>query len=175
MPMLARAYDFMGNARDAHQRDNDRPRQGLTLVFAGDPHSVRRALRRAMTAFRAMSIPEEHSGVAEIVLAEVLNNIVEHAYADHGRGVVELSVRPIAGALSFTIRDDGLPLTDGTLPAGRLPDLSVPLDELPEGGFGWLMIHDLTRDLNYRRIGNRNELTFLLDLDPIEVAGKGTN
>lgn len=170
--MLARAYDFMGKARDLHQRDSAEARPGVHLVFPGDPQSVRRALRRAMTAFRAMSIPDEHSGVAEIVLAEVLNNIVEHAYAEHGRGVVELGVRPVPGALAFTIRDDGLPMTGGAVPKGHPPDLSVPLDDLPEGGFGWLMIHDLTRDLRYRRIGNRNELTFLLDVRRSATAAK---
>lgn len=154
----------MGNARDQHQRDGARTGPGLNLVFPGDPESVRRALRRARVVFRAMSIPEEHSGIAEIVLAEVLNNIVEHAYQDHGRGVIELAVRPVPDGLAFTIRDDGLPMPDGGPPTGHPPDLTVPFEGLPEGGFGWLMIHELTRGLSYRRIGNRNELKFRLDI-----------
>lgn len=164
MPMQARAYAFMGNARDHHQRDGIRSRPGLHLVFPGDPESVRRALSRARVAFRAMSIPEEHSGIAEIVLAEVLNNIVEHAYQDHGRGVIELGVESLPGWLAFTIRDDGLPMPGGKPPDGSPPDLSVPFGALPEGGFGWLMIHELTQGLSYRRIGNRNELRFRLDI-----------
>lgn len=154
----------MGNARDQHRRDTIRTGAGLNLVFPGDPESVRRALSRARVVFRAMSIPEEHSGIAEIVLAEVLNNIVEHAYQDHGRGVIELCVRAVPDALEFTIRDDGLPMPDGKPPSRHPHDLSVPFEGLPEGGFGWLMIHELTQGLSYRRIGNRNELRFRLDI-----------
>ena len=42
------------------------------------------------------------------------------------------------------------------------------LHDLPEGGFGWGMIRDLTDDLSYRRDGARNELRFTVDLDSFD-------
>ncbi|WP_280514091.1 hypothetical protein [Allosediminivita pacifica] len=35
---------------------------------------------------------------------------------------------------------------------------------LPEGGFGWFLIHELARELAYRHDGGMNRLTFRLPL-----------
>jgi serine/threonine-protein kinase RsbW len=95
----------------------------------------------------------------------VLNNVVEHAYAEHGRGVVEVEVELTSAALLFRVRDDGRPMPEGEAPAGEARDLEVGTDDLPEGGFGWFLIRELTEGLCYRRIGNRNELTFRIARD----------
>lgn len=129
-------------------------------MFPGDEHSVRRALSSAMQAFGRMCLSEECLGTVEIVLAEVLNNVVEHAYAEHGRGVIELRVGLEQNGLAFCIRDDGAPMPDSSLPMGAAHDLDVAEQDLPEGGFGWFLIRELTEALSYRRIGNRNELRF---------------
>ena len=39
------------------------------------------------------------------------------------------------------------------------------MQALPEGGFGWALIRDMTRDLTYRRQGRMNRLSFVIDLD----------
>ena len=36
--------------------------------------------------------------------------------------------------------------------------------DLPEGGFGWFLIRELTHDLTYRRDGSRNHLSFRMVL-----------
>lgn len=41
----------------------------------------------------------------------------------------------------------------------RPPDIEG-VESLPEGGFGWLIIHGLTRSLVYFREGSRNLLAF---------------
>jgi len=138
---------------------------GVHLLFPGDSQSVRQALKTAMAAFRAMPLGGSLSGVVEIVLAEVLNNVVEHAYAEHGRGIVEVEVELTSAALLFRVRDDGLPMPEGEAPEGEARDLDVVTDDLPEGGFGWFLIRELTEGLCYRRIGNRNELTFRIARD----------
>jgi len=118
-----------------------------------------------MRAFREMEIAGEHTGVVEIVLAEVLNNVVEHAYAEHGRGVIELDVKREGQRLTFVIRDDGRPMPGGIAPGGIPQDLDVAEKDLPEGGFGWFLIRELTRDLRYHRTGNRNELRFFISVE----------
>ena len=138
---------------------------GFTLHLPGDAPSVRRALGTAMAALRRMSLGEDVNGRAEIVLAEVLNNVVEHAYADLGHGGVEVEVDRTHDALIVRVRDDGRPMPGGAIPAGDAHDLDVADDDLPEGGFGWYLIRELTVGLTYRRIGDRNELTFRLPLD----------
>lgn len=132
----------------------------LHLLFPGDAPSVRRALKTAMAVFRDMTTNDALVGVVEIVLAEALNNIVEHAYGDHDRGLVDLEVEHRAPALVFRIRDEGKPMPGGAAPEGAAHDLDVSAQDLPEGGFGWFLIRELTEDLAYRRVGDRNELTF---------------
>ncbi|OIP84017.1 MAG: hypothetical protein AUK37_06375 [Rhodobacterales bacterium CG2_30_65_12] len=139
----------------------------MHLVFAGDETSVRSALRTAMVAFSSMQLGPQFQGVVEIVLAEVLNNVVEHAYAEHGRGVIEIEADQLENALAFRITDDGRPMPEGCMPQGSPQDLDVPPDELPEGGFGWYLIRRLTDRLGYQRSANRNVLTFRVPLTAV--------
>lgn len=130
-------------------------------VFAADQTAVRVALRSAVARF-VRQITAEEAGTLELVLAEVLNNIVEHAYAEAGPGRIELTIARDALGLTCRVEDDGAPMPGGMLPAGRLPSHAVAVDDLPEGGFGWFLIRDLTRDLSYARDGGRNLLMFRL-------------
>lgn len=127
------------------------------IVLASDPMAVREALGRLVQALRLQALPEEDCGTAEIVLAEALNNVVEHAYAA-SPGEIELTVTLSGGALTCTIRDQGRPMP-GALPPGTLPPLAPP-DHIPEGGFGWHLIRALSRDLHYRRQDGHNLLSF---------------
>ena len=45
-------------------------------------------------------------------------------------------------------------MPNGQPPFGFAPDVTVALDDLPEGGFGWFLIKDLARDVSYERQGN---------------------
>lgn len=130
------------------------------LFFQAEASAVRRALETAMAVLRDLPLAADRVGAVEIVLAEVLNNVVEHAYAERGQGLVELEVLREATALSFRIGDDGREMPQGMVPPGAAHDLDVRDSDLPEGGFGWFLIHELTEDLVYRRLGPRNVLTF---------------
>lgn len=139
----------------------DGPPGAFHAVFAADPAAVRSALRAALARFVRQMSPDE-AGTMELVLAEVLNNVVEHAFAEGGPGQIELTIERDALGLVCRVADDGAPMPGGLLPAGRLPSNAVPLDDLPEGGFGWFLIRDLTRELSYVREGTRNLLMFRL-------------
>jgi serine/threonine-protein kinase RsbW len=77
----------------------------------------------------------------ELVLAEVLNNVAEHAYAG-GSGPVEVGLAPRPCGIACRIVDSGLAMPNGQLPRGTC-HRSTPGD-LPEGGFGWHLIRSLT-------------------------------
>jgi len=154
----------MGHARDHLQPESRGDRRKLHILFPGDERSVRVALKTAMGVLRGMDLGEDTSGDFAIVLAEVRNNVVEHAYADHGRGIVEVQVEHMAEHLAFRIIDDGRPMPGGEIPAGHAHDLEVAAADLPEGGFGWFLIRELTEDLHYTRWGSRNELSFRIPI-----------
>ncbi|MBM9593700.1 ATP-binding protein [Rhodobacteraceae bacterium MCCB 386] len=104
-------------------------------------------------------VADEQRGTVELVLAEVMNNISKHAYAG-ACGRIELDIARDGDDLSFSVVDDGRPMPCGVLPRGCAAELDCAVEDLPEGGFGWRLIRELTRDLVYLRIGERNHLAF---------------
>jgi serine/threonine-protein kinase RsbW len=135
---------------------------GLALVFQADPVSVRQALERLLASPPLSDLSDEDRGTAELVLAEILNNVAEHAYSEAG-GKVEVRLEPDQAGLQCLILDSGREMPGGRLPEGRLPGgPDVALDDLPEGGFGWHLIRSLCVDLTYTRAKGQNRLSFLL-------------
>lgn len=160
----------MGQAHQRHNSALSPETDEMSLVFPARPMAVRRALRASMTGLSRLNLTSDERGVIEIVLAEVLNNVVEHAYAHHKDGVVELRVKRRKDSLEFTVLDDGVPLPNGALPKRSEHCLNVPVEDLPEGGFGWSLIQELTRDLRYHRSNVRNRLEFTIKLADTQIS-----
>lgn len=127
-------------------------------VLRADPHNVRQALIDLHARFAAV-VDADAMGRLELVLAEVMNNVAEHAATPgHQLGSMHLCVVMQDSGLSCAITDDG-----GKLPADCLKPRSLPMQDpldLPEGGFGWFLIQGLTQSLCYYREGCRNCLAF---------------
>lgn len=134
------------------------PPYGARLVIEATLLDVREGLRELMRCPLVQDISADCLGTTELVLAEALNNVVEHAYARFS-GQIEVEVRRGPGQLHFHIADTGLPMPGAEPPLGQLPDVGV-FEDLPEGGFGWFLIRSLSQDLAYRREGERNLLSF---------------
>ena len=133
-------------------------------VLKSDPHEVRQALTDLRARFSAQ-VSADTLGRLELVLAEVMNNVAEHATGPAMSGSMHLCVVMQDSGLSCAITDDG-----GQLPADCLKPRSLPaLDplDLPEGGFGWFLIQGLTHSLCYYREGQRNCLAFTVPYQPI--------
>ena len=104
--------------------------------------------------------------MVELVIAESLNNIAEHAYRGTGTGEIVLRLVHLSGAIEVTLIDSGQPYPEGALPkAGTFPALTGGRATLPEGGFGWCLIRRLTSQLIYTRKNGRNRLFLRMDLD----------
>lgn len=134
------------------------PPMRVRLHLVAEPQAVRDALCRLMADKPLAQLTEDLRSSAEIVLAEVLNNIVEHAYAQSA-GPIDVTLDYEHPTLAFEVVDEGLPMPAGRLPSGDV----VAVDGLPEGGFGWFLIRSLTRGLVYHRLRNRNRLAFWMD------------
>lgn len=102
----------------------------------------------------------------ELVVAEVLNNIVEHAYQDRAGGEILLKLRFGHDRLTVEFTDFGLPMPSGAPPKGAPANLDVSVENLPEGGFGWFLIRSLSENLRYCHDGRRNQLTLAIPLSP---------
>lgn len=129
----------------------------LVRTIQSEPHDVRACLMAISAGLTDVGTDTEVCATAELIMAEVLNNVVEHAYVGT-RGPIDITVRPGADGLYCQVRDFGRPMPGGVLPQGRRPDTAAR--DLPEGGFGWFLIRELARDLRYQRRGGSNVLSF---------------
>ena len=144
-------------------RESDLPECEMFLAFPSRPIPVRDALKSVMGAVSGLNLPPETSDSLQIALAELLNNVVEHAHGDRGEGRIELRLQADRRGLSCSVVDDGIEMPGGTLPAG-CDDWSLDsLADLPEGGFGWYLIRQAVEELRYVRECGLNRVSFRLN------------
>ncbi|MDF0600672.1 ATP-binding protein [Psychromarinibacter sp. C21-152] len=123
---------------------------------------VRRILADLCADWRGQGVPDALIDRAELVLAEALNNVVEHAQRDRPDGTIELHSETRDDGLDLWLFDDGAPMPGDTVPQGDLPDTASRAARTPEGGFGWYLIRSLADDLTYARLPGGNLLRMRL-------------
>lgn len=143
---------------------SDRWPDGILLnkSFKASFRWVRRVIHETMDTLDAYDLSAEQMGSIEIVLAEALNNIVEHAYPQDDPGDIDMCLRLRRSGLLVEIRDKGRPMPNGRAPIGNHPMAEFNEDPMPEGGYGWYLIRELVQDLIYDRRDGENILLFRL-------------
>ncbi|CAN0593196.1 unnamed protein product, partial [Ectocarpus sp. 12 AP-2014] len=140
------------------------PNAGLGVIvaeiFPSDLRWVRRVIHQTTDALSNHGLSSEEIGTVEIVLAEALNNVVEHAYPDNEPGDIKLVIKQRSKGLLFEISDNGKPMPNGRAPIGNHPMSEFNNDPMPEGGYGWFLIRELVRDLIYDRRDGKNFLIY---------------
>lgn len=138
---------------------SDTARQMIRLDFLTGNGSVRTALSRVRAALTEAELGIVMAEIIELVLAEIFNNIEEHAYCGVPGGPVAVSIIPCETSVAIEVSDAGICLPGGIAGRGDLPDLRAHRGaDLPEGGWGWALIHALTESLEYQRHKGKNVL-----------------
>ncbi|WP_386800972.1 ATP-binding protein [Litorisediminicola beolgyonensis] len=140
-----------------------RTRPFLCLRLPPDVTEVRNAVLAAEERLGQTDWPAQTLGLVALVLAEALNNVVEHALAGRSAGRIDLSLYFTDARLHCRIRDDGAPMPEGAIPVTTRPDLTQETQDLPEGGFGWFLIRELADEVAYTRRRGENQLDILFD------------
>ena len=122
-----------GSVRQSRSRPAD---LSLNRVLDSNPDAISAGLQEMFSCDLLLRLSDDSRGTVEIVLAEALNNVVEHAYADYP-GRIEIGITPGEGFVFVQLVDAGLPMPEGELPGGRLGK-TTEIQDLPEGGFGCL-------------------------------------
>ena len=127
------------------------------ITFPATPDQARAAIMHVVATLSENGLDADQLGEVELAVAEVVNNIVEHGYVGLPAGAIRISCENGPTGLRISVLDQGHCIPGG-LPPGCPPDLDVPQSDLPEGGFGWLLIRTIATDLSYVRVGNQNRL-----------------
>lgn len=144
----------------------------LRLEFRADPVSVHQSLAQMLDLPPLSGLSPDDRSVAELVLAEVLNNVAEHAYGAEGGRVTVSLVEDPAG-LCCQVIDEGRAMPGERLPEGRQPSVAgTAIADLPEGGFGWHLIRSLSVGLTYARVDGQNRLGFFLPHGGVDLPEK---
>ena len=119
---------------------------------------VRDTLLDVRAQLSAVMVDADAQATIEIALAEALNNIVEHACTGRPEATIRLDIVVDAAQVFVLVQDPGDALPGGMIRDLRVIDLGEDLASLPEGGFGWPLIHMLTDRLDYSRVNGVNRL-----------------
>lgn len=134
------------------------PRHGcVRRCLRPDPRSVRALLADLRGIWAEVGLSGATCDRAELVLAEALNNVVEHALPD-GDGRIGVQTCQCANGIVICLCDGGAPMPENGLPSPCRPEPGVTMDEMPEGGFGWYLISILADEVTYVRAAETNEL-----------------
>lgn len=145
------------------------PPMCFALEFEASDLGARSNIRRITNRLETIGILPGQISTVQIVLAEAINNIVEHAYAGRAAGQIHMQCRLALDRLFIDLSDTGAALPDGQLPNGLPADVTGPRDTLPEGGFGWFLIHELARTAEYVRKDGCNHLHLSFDIPSPEA------
>ncbi|WP_193222005.1 ATP-binding protein [Amylibacter sp. SFDW26] len=109
-----------------------------------------------------VNVQEGHITDVQIVLAEALNNVIEHGFEHENTGELEIKIEVSEVQIIAHICDNGLAFTP---PDNSQTPLQVDddLKTLPEGGFGWFLIKEVTSHFEFHRCANKNQLILFFD------------
>ena len=135
----------------------------FSLTFQSGFPAVRAVLGQVDSFATVHDIPDPSRVSVQIVLAEALNNITEHAYR-HAAGPITLSATFSTERFRIEILDKGVPLPTTLLDHAPVATSEPFLGTPEEGGFGWPLILQLTETLHYSRHGGQNRLKMTLKI-----------
>lgn len=126
--------------------------------------AVRGLLKQTSDTFQTWQISPDLRDMFQIVLAETLNNVVEHAYHFEDGHPITLTLLRDCNAVTCLVQDQGCAMPGKVLPMGSEPDLDVAQADLPEGGFGWFLIFSMAESVLYESNDTTNTLTIRLSV-----------
>ncbi|WP_229802278.1 ATP-binding protein [Paramylibacter ulvae] len=130
--------------------------------FKSEQENVSLVLSEFDLWIRGDAALKSRSDDVAIVLAETLNNVVEHAYMGATNGDITLYAAMEKDQLCCEVCDFGEKFPGIPQPQ----DMNGPeqnFEDLPEGGFGWFLIHSLTVRIESLTGDGSNRLRLFFD------------
>lgn len=95
---------------------------------------------------RAHDIDEDTTYDLKLAVDEACTNVVQHGYAGMNPGSIMLDVCVSDDEVEVRLTDFGHPFEPSSAPK---PDITLPLEERPAGGFGLFFIYETMDEVDY--------------------------
>lgn len=129
----------------------------LSLAVFNELSAVPRAAEQVETFCRERNIPAPVAYKFNLALDETLTNAISYAFSDGRRHRIEVRIEDRDGYLTAIVSDDGAPFDPLSRPK---PDIHAPVEQRQIGGLGIHLLRTLMDAVEYRRLDDRNVLTF---------------
>lgn len=108
-------------------------------------------------SLKELDIKGEHCSHICVSLDEAVTNVVMYAYPKT-KGNIKVTLERLNDRLLMEIIDSGAPFNPLNHP---VPDVSASIEKRLVGGLGIHLMRNMTDELNYRRIGDKNCLSLV--------------
>ncbi len=126
-----------------------------SLILDNEPFEVSRAATWLDDLLGNADLPPRLIAELQVVLGEVLNNILLHAYADLESHKIELRATTDHVAVTLEFVDDGIPFD----PTQHTPVPRQDDADIRPGGLGLVFVRRLVDEMEYQRVDDHNHLT----------------
>ena len=151
-----------------NRRDND-PLL-LSVKINPNPECVRKSIVEIARWLEDHNVAQSDIGDVEIVLAEALNNIVEHSGMKTPE-TINLVVEPLSVHILCRMQDSGIPSRNLIQIRQANPLCFADSMDLPEGGFGISLIQAIATNIEYLPVKQGNLVRFSVPLttNPVQI------
>lgn len=104
------------------------------------------------------SLPRGLKSSVNLALEEALSNIIFYAFEKNTKNKIDIEFQLKKEKLIISVKDDGK-YYDPIAKAD--PDTSLSAEERPVGGLGIFLIKEIMDEVEYQRIDNTNQLSFV--------------
>lgn len=139
------------------------PAAAVTLTVACRLENLALAGAACRAIARELLDDETRAAGMELAIVEACSNIIRHGHPDDVDHTFTIDIAAHGeidgGGCVMTIRDEGPAFT---FDAPEMPSIDVPLDEIPEGGYGLALIHAVVDAVEHRRVDGINEIRVIV-------------
>ncbi len=134
-------------------------RAEIRLEMSGDLDVLRTSWQACEALLESLDFEDDSIQVRcnlQLALSEALTNVIRHGYPDGGKPWIQLRLMAQDERLFIELRDNGVefdPTSYCCEPESEVEGM------IPEGGYGLMIVRQVTDDIYYRREGSVNVLT----------------
>lgn len=105
------------------------------------------------------ALPPRKAYQLDLIYEELMTNVVKYSYSDSAPHRIKVLLDNRNDMLTFTIIHDGSDFNPWTQDD---PDLTLPLEQRPEGGIGIMLVRKFSRSFDYRREDGKSFITVVI-------------